>query len=185
MAGTIKHKHQTVIAPSGADVDRDEWNNSLAVAGGIDGQVMARDSGQTDGWKFIDFPTAFEGVRFHSDLGGSRQISVPNVASDQDAIDYQDIEIDGDAVAGFTVRVRVEVRTANAGTSVTPKLRNITDASDAVVGAACSATTYAGTNGIQILTFTPASGVKKYRLQLTPSNTTNDVFGIGHIEIFA
>jgi hypothetical protein len=120
-------------------------------------------------------------------LGGDRLRAVPNVASAQDAINYIDVELDGTQLAGLTVQARVEVRTANAGTTVTPKIRNVTDASDAGTGVACSATNtdYTGTNQKQTITLTVASGIKKYRLQLTPSNTTNDVFGTGYIEIFA
>lgn len=120
-------------------------------------------------------------------LGGDRLRAVPNVASAQDAINYIDIELDGTQLAGFTIQLRVEVRTANAGTSVTPKLRNVTDSTDAGTGVACSATNtdYTGTSQKQTITVTLAAGVKKYRLQLTPSNTTNDVFGTGYVEIFA
>ena len=118
-------------------------------------------------------------------LGGSRTVAVPSVASAQDAINYLDVEIDGTNLAGLTVQVRVEVRTSNAGTSVQPTLRNVTDSTTAATGVACSSTTYGGTNGTQTLTFTPAAGVKKYRLQFTPSNTTNDVYGIGYVEMFA
>ncbi len=57
MAGTIKHRHQTAVAPTGADVDRDEWNDSLVVAEGTDGQYMQRDSAQTDGWKWATLPS--------------------------------------------------------------------------------------------------------------------------------
>jgi hypothetical protein len=128
---------------------------------------------------------AIASARLTRYLGGSRQISVPLVASAQDVIDYLDVEIDGTALTGLSVQARVDVRSSNAGTSVTPKIRNVTDASDAVVGVACSAITWGGTNSAQTLTFTPAVGIKKYRLQLTPSNVTNAVFGIGLIEMFA
>jgi len=128
---------------------------------------------------------AYASARIQRYLGGSRQVSVPLVASAQDAIDYLDVEIDGTKLAGFTVQARVEVRSGAAGTSVTPKIRNVTDSSDAIVGTACSATTWGGTNSVQTLGFTPVTGIKKYRLQLTPSNTTNPVWGIGMIEIFA
>jgi hypothetical protein len=57
MAGTIKHRHQTAIAGSGADVDKNEWNDSLVAAGGNDGQLMQRDSAQADGWKFASVLT--------------------------------------------------------------------------------------------------------------------------------
>lgn len=120
-------------------------------------------------------------------LGGSRTVSVAQVASAQDAINWVDIELDGTNMGGLTKQLRVEVRVANAATSVTPKLRNVTDATDAGVGVACSATNadYSGTNQKQTITVTIASGVKKYRLQLTPSNTTHPCFGIGYVEIFA
>ena len=128
---------------------------------------------------------ALASARIQRDLGGSRITGVPRVASAQDAQEYIDVEIDGTLLAGLTVRARVEVRTANAGTGVTPKIRNITDSTDAVTGVSSTSTTWGGTNSYQTLTFTPASGIKKYRLQLTPANATNDVFGVGHIEIFA
>jgi hypothetical protein len=128
---------------------------------------------------------ALASARVGRSLGGSRQISVPLVASAQDAIDYIDVEIDGTLLAGLTVRARVEVRTANAGTGVTPKIRNVTDAVDAVAGVSSTSTTWGGTDSYQTLTFTPVAGIRKYRLQLTPANTTDPVFGIGEIEIFA
>jgi hypothetical protein len=119
-------------------------------------------------------------------LGGSRNTSIPQVASAQDAVDYIDIEIDGTNLSGLTCALRVEVRTVNAATSVTPKLRNVTDGSDAGTGVACSATNadYSGTNQKQTITVTIASGVKKYRLMLTPSNVTHPTFGIGYVEIY-
>lgn len=130
---------------------------------------------------------ALASARLTYHLGGSRQVAIPLVASAQDAIDWVDIELDGTNMGGLTKQLRVEVRVANAATSVTPKLRNVTDATDAGVGVACSATNadYSGTNQKQTITVTIASGVKKYRLQLTPSNTTHPCFGIGYVEIFA
>lgn len=118
-------------------------------------------------------------------LGGSRQVSLPLVAAVQDAIDYQDIEIDGTSLGGFTKRLRVQVRSENAATSITPKLRNVTDGTDAGVGAACSAVTFAGANGIQSIAVVLAAGVKTYRLQGTPSNAANPTYVIGYLEVFA
>lgn len=120
-------------------------------------------------------------------LGGSRTQSVPQVAAAQDAIDWIDVEIDGTLLSGLTIQARVEVRSAAAGTSVTPTVRNMTDSTTAGTGVSCSATAadYSGTNQKQTIALTIASGIKKYRLQLTPSNTTNPVMGIGYIEIFA
>lgn len=120
-------------------------------------------------------------------LGGSRMTALPQVASAQDAVDYRDIEIDWTNLAGFTVQLRVECRTINAATTITPKLRNVTDSTDAGTGAACSATNadYSGSNQKQTISITGQSGVKKYRLMGTPSNTTHPTFVIGDIEIFA
>jgi hypothetical protein len=128
---------------------------------------------------------ALASARIQRHLGGSRQVSLPLVAAAQDAIDYHDVEIDGTSLSGLTVRARVEVRTSNAGTGVTPKIRNVTDSTDAVTGVSSVSTTWGGTSSFQTLTFTPATGIKKYRLMATPANATNPVFVIGHIEIFA
>ena len=120
-------------------------------------------------------------------LGGSRITALPQVASAQDAVDWRDVEIDSTNLAGFTARLRVECRVMNAATSVTPKLRNVTDSTDAGTGAACSATNsdYSGTNQKQIVAVTLAAGVKKYRLMGTPNNTTHPTFVIGDAELYA
>jgi len=130
---------------------------------------------------------ALASMREQKNLGGSRLTSIPLAAVATDAVDYIDVEIDGTQLAGLTIQARIEVRTTNAGTSVTPKVRNVTDATDAGTGVASTATAadYSGTNQKQTIALTIASGIKKYRLQLTPSNATNQVFGIGYIEIFA
>jgi len=49
-AGTIKHRHQSALAPGTSDVDVPQWNDSLVVAGGTTGDFMVRDSANTDGW---------------------------------------------------------------------------------------------------------------------------------------
>jgi hypothetical protein len=120
-------------------------------------------------------------------LGGSRSVSIPLVAAAQDAQDYVDVEIDGTNLGGFTAQARIECRTMAAGTSITPKVRNMTDGTDAGTGVACTATAadYSGANQKQTITVTLASGIKKYRLQGTPSNTTNATFVIGYLEVFA
>ena len=130
---------------------------------------------------------ALSSSRLTYHIGGSRQMSLPLVASVQDAIDYIDIELDGTNMGGLTKQLRVECRTTNAGTSVTPKLRNLTDATDAAVGAACTATNadYSGTNQTQTIAVTIAAGVKKYRLQGTPQNATYPTFVSGYLELFS
>jgi hypothetical protein len=125
-------------------------------------------------------------ARIRASLGGSRYRALPAVASAQDAIDYLDFEIDWTYMTGMSVIAKVECRTMAAGTSITPKIRNLTDGSDAVTGNACTATatTWDGTNQAQDLTIPAATGTKKYRLQGTPSNTTNDTFIIGQVHVY-
>lgn len=122
---------------------------------------------------------------FPKDLGGSRSMALPRTASALDAIDYRDIDIDDTDLSGLEVHAKVEVRTTNAATSITPKIRNITDGADAVVGASCTATNadYTGTNQKQDLTLTLTTGLKKYRLQATPGDTNNDTFAIGNVYV--
>jgi hypothetical protein len=117
-------------------------------------------------------------------LGGSRSTAIfNNVATD--AQDYIDFVPRTGEFTGATVQAVVEVRTLDGGTSVTPKIRNLTDSTDAIIGLACTATNadYSGTNQRQTLGFTPVAG-KRYRLMLTPSNATNGVYGIGFVEAF-
>lgn len=133
---------------------------------------------------------ALTGARFQHYLGGSRQTNVTQVAAPQDAIDWVDVELDGTDTTGLTHRIRVELR-AGAATAVTFKLRNVTTSVDMVlspVAASCTGTSaaYPNTNNqLQSCTFTPTTGVNKYRLQIIPANTTDPVYGIGYIEIFA
>ena len=136
--------------------------------------------------RFRENLIALSSAKLTYDLGGSRFTSLPQVAAAQDGIDYRDIELDGTNLGGFTKQARVEARTINAATSVTPKVRNATDLSDAGVGVACSAilADYSGANQRQTIALTLASGAKRYRLQGTPSNVTHPTFVIGYIEIF-
>jgi hypothetical protein len=48
--GTIKHRHQSVLPTGTSDVDVPQWNDSEVVAGGSNGDVLQRDTTQTDGW---------------------------------------------------------------------------------------------------------------------------------------
>ena len=124
------------------------------------------------------------GAGASSSLGGSRTVGILAAVA-TDAINWIDVEVDGTAFAGWTLRARVEVRTSDVGTSVTPRVQNVTDATTAGTGVASTATAtdYTGVNQIQTITVTLAAGVKKYRLQLTPSNANSDVYGIGYLEL--
>lgn len=117
-------------------------------------------------------------------LGGSRVLGVRS-ATAIGVPEYIDIEIDGTKYAGLTVRARVEVRTANAATSVTPRVQNMTTAATAGTGVSSTATNadYSGTNQKQTITLTLAAGLNTYRLQVTGGNATNDIFAIGYVEV--
>lgn len=130
---------------------------------------------------------ALASARIVHQLGGSRVDPIASVASAQDAVNWIDAEIDGTLLSGLTAQLRVECRTDNVGTSVTPKLRNVTDSTDAGTGVACAATDadFTGTNQKQTVAVTLATGVKKYRLMGTPSNVTDPTYVIGYVELFA
>lgn len=133
-------------------------------------------------------------------LGGSREVpnnaginpfggplkSKQNGVGPFDAVDFIDVEIDGTNQGGVTCQARVEVRTDRAGCTITPKIRNVTDSTDAGTGLACAAgdPAYGGTNQKQTITVTLASGVKKYRLMYTLSSPSGTTWCIGEIEMF-
>ena len=100
--------------------------------------------------------------------------------------DYIDVEIDGTNQTGITYQARVEVRTDRTNVSITPRILNVTDATVAGTGAACSATAsdYSGTNQAQTIALTIASGIKKYPLQFSLNNVSGTTWAIGEIESF-
>jgi hypothetical protein len=52
--GTIKHKKESTQPDDPTqEVSSSEWNDSLKVSGGVNGDLMVRDSSQTDGWGFL------------------------------------------------------------------------------------------------------------------------------------
>lgn len=138
-------------------------------------------------------------------LGGTRAPGLPNFAvfdpfthsyrskypgvGPHDVDGYVDIEIDGTLLGGLTCQARVEVRTQRPGVTITPKVRNMTDSSDAGTGVACSVSNadYSGANQKQTIALTIPSGVKKYRLMYTLSSNAleADTWCGGEIECFA
>jgi len=111
------------------------------------------------------------------ELGGSRSASVTG-ASYQDAQEFRDLVIPDADSAGAVWVAEVELLCENPATTITPKIRNITDSTDTVVGTACAATTWGGTNSYQSLSFTPVSG-KRYRLQFVKSDDVYRCWGVG------
>lgn len=116
-------------------------------------------------------------------LGGPLVSKNPGVGP-FDAVNFIDLEIDGTNQTGVTFQARVEVRTDRAGCTITPKIRNVTDSTDAGVGVACSAgdPAYGGANQKQTIALTIATGVKKYRLMFTLSSPSGTTWCIGEIE---
>jgi hypothetical protein len=124
---------------------------------------------------------ALAATRLEKSFGGSREASV-NVNGVFDVIEFRDVELDATKLTGLTVRARVEGKTANAATSVTPIVRDVTGSIDQVIGAAITATSFTE----QILSMTPlGGGVRKYRLRGNTNNATNDVWLLGVCETYA
>jgi hypothetical protein len=109
-------------------------------------------------------------------LGGSRHVSITGAAYIE-AIDYIDFTMPDAASTGGVWKALVDLKCENAATTITPKIRNITDSTDAVVGSAHASTSW----GSQTLSFTPASG-KTYRLMFVKSDDVFQCFGIGRLQ---
>lgn len=139
------------------------------------GATIATDRRGAESWTKLD--ESDKAAVFHSvPLGGSRSQAVSGTGY-QDAADYLDFRVPDAASAGATYKVYVDLLCENAATSITPKIRNITDSSDAVVGSASTSTTWAE----QTLTFTPVAG-KKYRLMFVKSDDVYAAWGIGLLQ---
>lgn len=116
---------------------------------------------------------------FYADLGGSRLQAVKGTGSYR-VPEGREITLDSTKV-GTSMVVRCECITTNVATSVTPRLYNVTDASVVATGSPSTATTW-GAAARQSFNATLASGVKVYRLEITPSNGSNNVFALGSLE---
>ena len=177
---TIKHRFQTTKAQrASADVSRDEWNDSeLVASAAVNGEVAVRDSAQTDGWGFQALLRLFS-------LGGSRNNSLEMAGAVQDAYDYRDVEIDGDLMGALVARIRCELRTDDAGTTITPQIYNVTTDTILATGNVCAAIDedFQGTEQIQNFTFILTAGVNKYRLRGTPSDGAVGTYLIGDLQI--
>lgn len=119
-------------------------------------------------------------ARLERSLGGSRQNSVLFDGT-FDVLEYRDVDIDATKLGGLTVRARVEGKTSDSTTAVTPRIRNITDATTLVTGSAITSTTFVE----QLLTMAVTGVNKKYRLQGTTNNANFDVWLLGVVETYA
>lgn len=112
------------------------------------------------------------------ELGGSRTVGIPGTGA-QNVENWLEKVLPGADLQGFIVQARVQVRTDAAGTTVQPKIYDITNAVDHVVGSASSSTSWAE----QLLTMTLPTATRAFKLMLVKNNADAAVYGIGHIEI--
>lgn len=107
--------------------------------------------------------------------GGSMHQGVkPTAGTYVDVEEYIDVDIDWAIFASFNAYFRIDAKTQDAGTSVTPSLHDRTATGGDTVdwhGAATTSTTRA----TQTITVTkpPSGGVHTYRLQVTRGSNTN------------
>jgi hypothetical protein len=111
------------------------------------------------------------------ELGGSEYIAMPTGGGYNYVPDWKPFIVPNVIYTGFVYKVHVEVWTENAATTITPKLRNVTDAADTVVGSAGTATAR-GT--YQTLSATIAAG-KEYRLMASKSDDVYNCWCVGRI----
>lgn len=122
-------------------------------------------------------------------VGGSRELPRRGAAGALTvfALDYIPTLLDSAKHAGFNIVFRFELRTSDAGTTLTPGIWNVTDNAPAThtAGAACADTEFdfSQANQVQELTLTLAAGQKRYVPYVTVNNGNADVFFIVYLEI--
>ena len=109
------------------------------------------------------------------DLGGSLSDGQASAAQ-MPAYNRRVVSIDGTKYAGYTLTVVATCYTSNAGTTIQPILRNLTNATNAGVGAATAVVTPT----LQTFTATITAGVNLYELEGLASNATNPVYWSGY-----
>ena len=114
------------------------------------------------------------------DLGGSRNLGIDGTG-EQDAAEFKYVVLPGADLQGFTAQVRYETWTANAGTSVTPKILDMTLGAGNyhAVGAAVTATSPTE----EVVSFTMPNATRKLKFVLTKSNSSALVYGVAKIEL--
>lgn len=122
--------------------------------------------------------------KLEKNFGGTRlTVMTPSGALPEvlDLSDYRNVEFVSTNLAGLTVRARVEGRVTTSGSSVTPRVRNITDSTTLVSGTPIIATSAFAE---QIMTMSPlTAGTKQYRLQGTVSGGST-VYLLGVAETY-
>ena len=114
-------------------------------------------------------------------LGGSRTNGIQQVAGTYDLLDYEEIELDGVLLAGFTITARVEVRIDVAGTTAVPVFWDVTSDAALVTGTAVAATDWTK----QDLDIVLPAATRWYRPRVTVNNAAQQVFAKAYLEIIA
>ena len=116
-------------------------------------------------------------VAGHLDLGGDEWEKVS--ASYVPVFGARTYTLDGDKLGGLDVEAVLFYYTSNAATTVTCRVRNLTDGSNAGTSATSASTTVVK----EVVALTLASGNKDYQLQVTGSDALNDVRCWGYLRL--
>lgn len=109
-------------------------------------------------------------------IGGSRLFAVMGTGA-QDAHNAIPVSVPNAESSGAVYKVEAWTKCADAATTITPRIRNITDSTNAVLGVAADGTEWES----QTLAFTPVVG-KEYRLQFTKSDDDHPCWGFGILQ---
>lgn len=113
---------------------------------------------------------------YNDPFGGSREFSIAGTGW-QNAPEWVEWVLPSADYAGFIWTVRLEVKTADAGTSIQGRVWNETDSVAAITGAAITATSFTK----DPLVFTPIVG-KSYLLQLQKGDDNAPAWGFATLE---
>jgi hypothetical protein len=113
----------------------------------------------------------------HLDLGGDERGILS--ASYVPVNGSRRFSLNGSSLGGVTLEAVVSYYTSNAATSVTVRVRNLTDSTDAEEGTLSTATTRTD----EVLTLTLAAGIKSYELQVVGGDALNEVYAWGYLRL--
>lgn len=149
--------------------------------GGVDGAIISGDNFRHESlekWRQSIAMSMYNSG--HYDLGGSDDTGVLS-ASYVPVMGCREFSLNGDSLDGLDLDAVLFSRTFNASTTVTLRVRNVTDSTTAG-----TSTVNASTNTVkEVVALTLASGVKVYRLEVIGSDALNDVVAWGYLRFRA
>ncbi len=153
MAGTIKHKFASAVPDEGVstEVGPDEWNDSLVVAGGSDGQAMVRRTSATDGWEtlYLGVPIAFSNVTQAANSGtGETDLHSFTLPTAHFSVDKKKIQVRADG--SFAANGNTKTLKLKFGAAGTVTLNPTTTAPNGVRFRIDAAITRTGSNAQRI-----------------------------------